>query len=199
MNDAPPKPARRALSGWTQFAAAAAAAWLAGLIWFAEAIPGAVSDNDTVTDAVVVLTGAAGRLRVGVDVLDHKKAQKLFVSGVYRGVDVQQIVRLLRRRKSELDCCMVLGHTADDTRGNAEETARWMAAEKFTSLRLVTSNYHIRRSILEFRRAMPGIRIVAHPTFVPQFKAQGWWNWPGTLQLVVIEYTKYLVALMRPW
>jgi len=190
---------RRSLPVWALAAGAAAVLWLGGLVWFAEGIPSSVEDEDSRTDAVVVLTGGAGRLRAGVDLLEQKQAKKLFVSGVYRGVDVQQILRLLRRQKGELDCCMVLGHTADDTRGNAQETARWMREQKFTSLRLVTSNYHMRRSLLEFRRAMPGLRIVPHPTFQPGFKAHGWWNWPGTLQLVVTEYTKYLVALMRPW
>ena len=184
---------------WALAAAAATVLWLGGLVWFAEAIPVAVADTATVTDAAVVLTGGVGRLHVGVDLLEQKKARKLFISGVYRGVDVQQIVRLLRRQQGAFDCCMVLDHAADDTRGNARETARWMRDEKFTSLRLVTSNYHMRRSLLEFRRAMPGIRMIAHPTFQAEFKRDGWWIWPGTLQLVVTEYTKYLVALMRPW
>ena len=194
---APPR--RRSLPAWAFVAGTAAALWLGGLVWFAEGIPDRVEDPGSLTDAVVVLTGGAGRLREGVDLLAGKQAKKLFVSGVYRGVDVQQILRVVRRRPGDLDCCMVLGHAADDTRGNALETARWMREEKFTSLRLVTSNYHMRRSLLEFRRAMPGLRIVPHPTFQPGFMANGWWNWPGTLQLVVTEYSKYLVALMRPW
>ncbi len=189
----------RIFPGWVTAAGFALVLWLAGLIWFAEGIPKAVADPDSQTDAAAVLTGSAGRLRTGVDLLARNQVKKVFVSGVYHGVDVQQILRLVRRRGPEFDCCLVLGHTADDTRGNAMETARWMALEKFTSLRLVTSSYHMRRSLLEFRRAMPGVRIVPHPTFQAEFKAQGWWNWPGTLQLVVIEYTKYLVALMRPW
>ncbi len=188
-----------ALSRWSVAGLAAAALWLGGLVWFAETLPETAGEDGATTDAVVVLTGSAGRLRVGIDLLAGKRAKKLFVSGVYRGVDVQQILRLVRRPGNEFDCCLVLGHAADDTRGNAEETARWMRAEKFTSLRLVTSNYHMRRSLLEFRRAMPGARIVAHPTSQAEFKAQNWWNWPGTLQLMATEYSKYLVALIRPW
>lgn len=197
--DATPRAAARALPRWALAALAATVLWAAGLIWFAEDIPREVADTTTRTDAVVVLTGGAGRLSTGIRLLDEQKARKLFVSGVYRGVDVAQILRVVRHRGSNLDCCMVLGHTADDTQGNAEETARWMAEEHYTSLRLVTSSYHMRRSLLEFRRAMPKLRIIPHPVFNREFKAQGWWNWPGTFQLVVTEYCKYLVALMRPW
>jgi uncharacterized SAM-binding protein YcdF (DUF218 family) len=169
------------------------------LIWFAEAIPTAIGDADSPTDAVVVLTGAAGRLSTGIDLLAAKKAKKLFVSGVYHGVDVQRLLRLARRSGAALDCCIVLGYAADDTHGNATETAQWMTREGFTSLRLVTSSYHMRRSLLEFRRTMPAVQVIPHPVFPSGFKARGWWNWPGTLQLIITEYIKYLVALARPW
>jgi uncharacterized SAM-binding protein YcdF (DUF218 family) len=94
---------------------------------------------------------------------------------------------------------MVLGHAADNTRGNAEETAAWIRAEGFTSLRLVTATYHMRRSLLEFRRQMPGIDILAHPVFPRGFQADGWWHNRRSLRLVASEYVKYLIALVRVW
>lgn len=189
---------RRALSPWAWAAAAAGVLWLAGLVWFAEAIPEAVAEPERKTDAVVVLTGGAGRLSEGIELVGAGKAKKLFVSGVYRGVDVTQILRMAHQQGENLDCCLVLGHDADDTRGNAEETARWAREEGIGSIRLVTSNYHMRRSLLEFRRRMPEVEIVPHPVFPPEFKARGWWSWPGTFRLVVLEYVKYLVAVARP-
>ena len=72
-----------------------------------------------------------------------------------------------------------------------------MEAEHFTSLRLVTAAYHMRRSILEFRRAMPGATIIAHPVFPDAFKRDQWWRWPGTVHLLATEYTKYLAAETR--
>ena len=90
---------------------------------------------------------------------------------------------------------MVLGYSAGDTAGNARETAEWMAKEGFASLRLVTANYHMRRSLLEFRRVMPGIALIPHPVFPPNFKGEKWWRWPGTASLILSEYSKYLVAL----
>ena len=195
---APPR-APRMRSLWAGFGAALSAAWLIGLIWFAETLPRAADAPSTATDAVVVLTGGTGRLEVGIGLLARGRARKLFVSGVYRGVDVAQILRLVKKQGGELECCMVLGHAADDTRGNAAETARWMKKEGFRSLRLVTADYHMRRSRLEFGRVMPGIKIVPHPVFAQGFKADRWWRWPGTLRLVMSEYVKYLIALVRLW
>lgn len=193
-------PARRLKpKAWAAVGAAVAAAWLTGLIWFAEDVPRAPAEAETATGAVVVLTGGTGRLSVGVRLLARGRARKLFISGVYRGVDVARILRLVKQQGRELECCMVLGHAADNTRGNARETADWIRKEGFTSLRLVTANYHMRRSLLEFRRAMPEVTIIPHPVFPDGFKADQWWRHPGSLRLVVSEYVKYLIALVRFW
>lgn len=181
------------------FGGVATALWLIGLVWFAATLPRTVAGSDGATDAVVVLTGGAGRLAVGVDLLANGRARKLFVSGVHRGVDVAMILRLVKKQGPELECCMVLGHTADDTRGNAAETARWIKKEGFRSLRLVTANYHMRRSLLEFKRLMTGVTIIPHPVFPQGFKAEDWWVRWGSLKLVVSEYVKYLIALVRLW
>src|ERR1700736_5683632 len=76
-------------------------------------------------------------------------------------------------------CCVVLGHRAVDTLGNAGETAQWMRQQGFHSLRLVTAWYHMRRSLLEFELAMPEIEIVPHPVFPDQVAHEHWWARPG--------------------
>jgi uncharacterized SAM-binding protein YcdF (DUF218 family) len=171
--------------------------WLAGLVWFATSLPDLVEDPDTPTDAIVVLTGGSERLRTGIDLLRHKRARKLFVSGVYRGVEVAELLKLSRQKPEEVECCIVLGYIAESTEGNAVETAAWMQREHFTSLRLVTGGYHMRRSLLEFRSAMPAVRLVPHPVFPAQVKLEEWWRWPGTAHLIAVEYMKYLVAVVR--
>jgi uncharacterized SAM-binding protein YcdF (DUF218 family) len=181
------------------FGAGLSAIWLIGLVWFAATLPRTVTGSNGATDAVVVLTGGAGRLAVGVDLLARGRARKLFVSGVYRGIDVAQILRLVKKQGDDLECCMVLGHAADDTRGNAAETARWIRKEGFRSLRLVTANYHMRRALLEFKRLMPGVAIIPHPVFPQGFGAEDWWVRPANLRLVASEYVKYLIALVRLW
>ena len=172
--------------------------WLGGLVWFAQTIPDALLDDTTHTDAVVVLTGGPLRLRTGLQILSEGRARKLFVSGVYRTVDVSELLRVARQAPAAAECCIALGHAADNTAGNALETRDWMAHEGFKSLRLVTASYHLKRSLLEFHRAMPMAVIVPHPVFPEGFKRADWWRWPGTLTLIVNEYHKYLAALVRP-
>jgi uncharacterized SAM-binding protein YcdF (DUF218 family) len=194
-----PPPRRRhplLVGQWTLIAIVALAAlWLGGLVWYANDIPRTIDDTDTMTDAVVVLTGGSGRVDVGLALLAERRAKKLFVSGVAKEVDLDQLLRVSMRQDARtLRDRIELGHDAGDTIGNARETAQWMAREGFTSLRLVTASYHMRRSLLEFRRALPNVRIVPHPVFPQGFRLAEWWRWPGTFALVVSEYDKYLIA-----
>jgi uncharacterized SAM-binding protein YcdF (DUF218 family) len=168
--------------------------WIAGLIWYAEDIPRAVDDAASRTDAVVVLTGGSGRLDVGFKLLTNGHASKLFISGVAREVNTDELIRLYGQGRSDLHCCVVIGHAAGDTAGNARETAQWMAQEGFASLRLVTASYHMRRSLLEFHRLMPRVTMIPHPVFPEGFRAGDWWRWPGTLNLLISEYSKFLAA-----
>jgi uncharacterized SAM-binding protein YcdF (DUF218 family) len=178
-----------------------AVVWLAGLVWFANRIPdpGAEIASPETTDAVVVLTGGPLRLKAGLELLEAGKAKKLFVSGVERHVDLAELLRTAQTAPASVACCVALGHDATDTAGNAAETRQWMEHEGFRSLRLVTANYHMQRSLLEFRAAMPGTAIVPNPVFPDSFKRSHWWAWPGTFALIVTEYQKYLAAAGRAW
>lgn len=204
----PVKPSRP--SGLAALAAVAALlvlGWLAGLLLFVAQIPSEVRDPDAETDAVVVLTGGSERLQEGLRLLAEARARKLLISGVHQQVTIEELLQSVAQPAAGLEpmvlgCCVRLGHSADNTRGNARETADWMSAEGFRSLRLVTADYHMPRSLLEFRRAMPEIEILAHPVFPRQVKRDDWWRWPGTSSLLISEYNKYLLALLRgllPW
>ena len=84
-----------------------------------------------------------------------------------------------------------------NTLGNAIETAEWSRDKNFRSLRLVTSAYHMPRSLIEFKHAMPNIQIIAHPVFPAHVKVDEWWAWSGTAELIASEYTKFLLAWLR--
>lgn len=200
MSNSRPRRRRRRSGAWILALAFAAALlpWTGGLVWFASILPKPGGDAAAGgTDAVVVLTGGPRRLAEGLRLLAAGRAGKLFVSGVHRGVDVAELLRVAQRAPEDVACCIALGYAAGNTAGNAEETAAWMAGEGFRSLRLVTASYHMPRSLLEFRAAMPDTRIVVHPVFPERFKQARWWMRPGSAALIAGEYTKYVAALAR--
>ena len=170
--------------------------WGIGLVRFIGDIPDQVEDTTTRTGAIVVLTGGSGRVNEGLALLDKNLAAKLFVSGVYRGLDVRKLLQLARRNPSDLEARIGIGNAVDTTE-NASETAAWSLHQHISSLRLVTAAYHMQRSMLEFHHAMPGIRIVSHPVFPDHVKQDEWWAWPGTATLFISEYNKFLMAWVR--
>lgn len=190
------KRGRRSLATLAVLVFAIAGTWLLGLVWFASTLPKSVSEPFRKTDAIVVLTGGSGRLEQGFDLIARQRAKKLFVSGVHKGVEVEELLRIFARSPQGVTCCLTLGR-AVDTLGNAAETQAWMKSEGYASLRLVTAAYHMPRSLVEFNRVMPEMEIVPHPVFSANFKQHDWWRWPGSAGLVATEYNKYLVALMR--
>ncbi|MDX9860431.1 MAG: YdcF family protein [Rhodospirillales bacterium] len=170
--------------------------WGAGLLWFVEQIPKAVEDGTTPTDAIVVLTGGQGRLDEALALLAANLAGRLFVSGVYRGVDVKTLLDTARSGSSVPENLIGIGD-ATNTVGNAAETAAWARYFGIRSIRLVTASYHMPRSLLEFRHALPEVRVVPHPVFSDNVKQKEWWAWPGTTALIAREYTKYLLVRVR--
>jgi uncharacterized SAM-binding protein YcdF (DUF218 family) len=166
---------------------AAVLGWLGGFAGFVAAASHGTAEEPPTTDAIVVLTGGRHRIERGLELLVEGRAQKLFVSGVHRDVTLHELLRVTPAQPAWVECCVVLGHAAQDTYGNAAESAAWMRRQGYRSMRLVTAAYHMPRSVLELRRAMPEAEIVPNPVFPD-----------GSALLYVIEYHKYLGTLVAP-
>ena len=164
-----------------RLAALAALLWCGGFLWFSLTLPPPALKSIH-TDAVVVLTGGAGRLKRGLSVLEAGSARRMLVSGVDRGTTRKQLAAAAGISKVRLTTTD-LGYEAVDTRSNAQETARWVAHNKFESIRLVTSAGHMRRARMELAQALPaGVSVL--PDAVPvEPKAP----------TIATEYSKYLL------
>jgi uncharacterized SAM-binding protein YcdF (DUF218 family) len=128
--------------------------WALGFVWFAAALPQPAAAART--DAIVVPTGSGGRIPHGLALLRDGAARKMLVTGVDLNVSAGEFAAEYEVPGGVMECCVTLGFAALDTRGNARETAHWMAQNRFTSLRLVTSDWHMRRTALELSRQLPG-------------------------------------------
>ena len=176
-------------------------AWLVGFLIFALQVcsmrEATINGQMVTTDAVVVLTGGSERLASGLELLKNHTAKKLLISGVYPHSTMDLLLRNQAVPKELRDCCVFLGHAADNTIGNAQETAAWMEHENFTSLRLVTANYHMPRSLLLFKTALPTTTILPHAVVPEGLSPADWWQRPQVVRLLAVEYTKYLIAWAR--
>ena len=108
------------------------------------------------TDAIVVLTGGAKRFERGLGLLQQGKAKRMLVSGVARTVRPGELAAEYRVGEQIFTCCIDLGRESVDTRSNAEETSRWVAKNRFRSVRLITTDWHMPRARFELSRRLPG-------------------------------------------
>lgn len=148
-------------------------------------------------DAIVVFTGGSQRIDQGVKLLDEGAAGRLLISGVNPATTGKQIQRLTSAEPALFECCVDIGHDAIDTIGNANEAAQWISQHGYKRVIVVTSNYHMPRSLLQLRRVDQSSKFVAYPVISNNLQQLQWLQQPDALRLLFAEYTKYVAARFR--
>jgi uncharacterized SAM-binding protein YcdF (DUF218 family) len=160
-----------------------------GFALFAVTLGAPAPSDAAQVDAIVAITGGKGRIEHAARLLAEGKGRRLLIAGADPSVRKADLVHRLGLKRKLFDCCVDLGSESVDTRSNAEEVQRWMERRKFKSLRLVTSDWHMRRARYEFNRRFDhGTRIVpdavkTEPSFTTLFA----------------EYNKYLLRRLSVW
>ncbi|MCX5518640.1 YdcF family protein [Kaistia defluvii] len=153
---------------------------------------------DVSAEGIVALTGGTARIDGALALLRDNRAEKLLISGVNPAVGRHDIARAVERASSAvLDQRVDLGHAARDTIGNADETRDWVERKGIHSLIIVTSDYHMPRSMVELGRAMPGVRLIPYPVSNKQLEMDRWWRHGASVKLLLSEYLKYTLARAR--
>jgi uncharacterized SAM-binding protein YcdF (DUF218 family) len=181
-------------------AAALAIAFVAtglGFIGFLSQLRGAEAEPASHADGIVVLTGGSSRVSDAMELLAGGYGKRLLISGVHPTSAASDISRSLSDNQSLLSCCVDLDRSAVNTRSNAAETRRWAHERGFTSLIVVTSNYHMPRAIVELTHAMPDIRLIPFAVVGEKWRDEPWWTSGATVRLLLSEYVKYVAAEVR--
>ncbi len=173
--------------------------WVFGLVAFASRVASSTPAFEPPNaDALVALTGASSiRIEAAVQLLEEGKGRRLLISGVNPQARRSEVKYVARGVGRIWDCCVDLGFRAETTRGNAVETARWVAFHHYRSLIVVTADYHIPRAILELQSTMPGVELYPYPVVTDTVNARHWWSHWGDTRRITVEYCKYLAILTR--
>ncbi len=135
------------------------------------------------TDAIVVLTGGVGRIDRGLALLQDGAAKRMLISGVDRSVRPHELAVQYKVPDRLFDCCITLGREAIDTRSNGVETARWLEKRGYDTVRLITSDWHMRRAAFELREALPRDIVLVYDAVPTE----------PSLSMLAIEYNKYVL------
>jgi uncharacterized SAM-binding protein YcdF (DUF218 family) len=166
-------------------------AWAGGFIFYTlSTLTSYPHQPEQTTDAIVVLTGGSERVEQGLGLFAAGKARHLFISGVHEDVRKNEITALWHGETALPPCCITLGHEATTTAQNAQEVRKWLAEQKYNSIRLVTSDYHMNRALLELKHALPGVEILPHPIVQSDINK-------GTRHYWEILFGEYHKALLR--
>lgn len=156
--------------------------WALGFVWFAVTLPQPVEGGKT--DAVIVPTGGEGRIDRGLMALRLGWSKRMLVSGVDREVKPNEFAVVYQLEPGLLECCVTLGFESVDTRSNALESTRWIAVNKVGSVRLVTTDWHMRRAAYELARIAPANVVIVRDAVVSK----------PSLFILFLEYHKLIFA-----
>jgi len=168
-----------------------------GFFVFAEKVDGLKTpDTAPKADGIVVWTGpGGGRLEAGAALLKQGKGERLLISGVNKDLKSEIIFNLLDLPEDTKACCIDLDYVAEDTIGNAHETAAWAKSLDYEHILLVTSAYHMPRAQSEIALAAGRIRISAYP--VSSETQSHWYSDRARFDRLVSEYAKLLITMAR--
>ena len=176
---------------------AAVLAFVAGFVVFARAVSSYAPAADERADAIVVLTGGEQRVGAGARLLIEGRGGKLLISGVNRQTSPEDLKRISGLPDRLFSCCVDIDYEALTTSDNADQAGAWARQARFKRLIVVTSSYHMPRSLTELRRTLPGVKLVPHPVFSHRLQTRRWWTDGFTTRVLFGEYLKFLPAAAR--
>ncbi|MDX1292381.1 MAG: YdcF family protein [Hyphomonas sp.] len=163
-------------------------------VLFANRAAGAARPPDVRADAIVALTGGSGiRIAAGVDLVSQGRGERLLISGVNPDVPMEDLIALSGGQEEVWACCVDIGYVAESTRGNADETAVWAYERNYDRLIIVTSDYHMARSLIVLQKAMPDIELVGWPVRTVNDPTSIWTD-PASFRGVFLEWAKWRVT-----
>lgn len=178
-------------------AACAASALVFGFMLFSTAVMRDHPEPLEKADGIVVMTGGEARIAAAADLLKQGRGNRLLISGVNRRTSKEAVERITGLDHKYFTCCVDLGYEALDTVGNADETRTWANANGYRKLIVVTSSYHMPRTLAELALVMPEAEFVPYTVTPSSFPDSGWWLSVRTTRYLLSEYLKYLPAVAR--
>jgi uncharacterized SAM-binding protein YcdF (DUF218 family) len=154
-------------------------------------------------DLIAVLTGGQGRLREAFRLLESDRGRVLLISGTNASLPDILEANELKNIPNHLMERVILDPHSQRTFDNAKEIKAAVKTFGARSLLVVTSNYHMRRSLdliqEEFAKE-PRVDVVVHayPVGSPNFDLDRWYKSFSGWRLFLSEYFKSLGTKFLP-
>ena len=142
------------------------------------------------TDGIAVLTGGKGRINLGLELFNKNRNLKLIISGVDKKVSDKSIIPNNLKNKSSI----TIDKISESTYENAQIINEWTSKYKLQNVTIITSYYHMPRSMMLIQSFTPTINFYAYPVEKKisnkiSFKENNLYYF-----FITEEYVKYLVS-----
>ena len=148
-------------------------------------------------DLIAVLTGGQGRLKEAFRLLENGQGRALLISGTNAPLEdileANGVVNFPEHLKEDV----ILDAASQRTFDNAKEIREAVRRLDARSLLVVTSNYHMQRSLEliqeEFsKRPRVDVVVYTYPVSSPNFDTASWWKGLSGWRIFISEYVKSL-------
>lgn len=146
-------------------------------------------------DAIFVLTGGEGRIQEGIRAWSGGAAKELYILGAGRRVPITRIApEGLRIPPEALSRAHVEGWS-QNTLENAFSAKSAVVEGKYSSVILVTSDYHVPRAYLTFRKVLPPEVSLSAIRVRPEEGPGAPWRWARRHFIEGWKYWGYRILL----
>lgn len=151
-------------------------------------------------DAIIAVSGGdtAARTEEAITLYQNGWASKLVFSGAAEDTSGPSNAAVMRDIAIDAGVPkenIIIDEQSQTTKQNAEETAALLSKDSISSVIIVTSAYHQRRTYLEFTHLFSNVQIRNHPVGQDQQWSGWWWLTPtgwflalGELARIVLFY-----------
>jgi uncharacterized SAM-binding protein YcdF (DUF218 family) len=146
-------------------------------------------------DAIFVLTGGEGRIQEGFRAWSGGAARELYILGAGRTVPITRIVPEASRLPADALARVHVEGWSVNTLENAFSAKSAVGEGKYSSVILVTSDYHIPRAHLAFRAVLPPDVSLSAIRVGPEAGPGASWRWARRHFLEGWKYWGYRILL----
>lgn len=156
-----------------------------------------MTESESQADCAVVLTGAPGRIREGVELLQQKRIKKLIVSGVYREATMEELFPYWPYYSDISFEDIILEKRSQTTFGNAHQSVVLVESLKCQDIYLITSQLHMARAYAIFYEVFPKSIVIKKLTLPNTRSEQSWLSFAVELVKSIFYSTFGLVNLLE--
>lgn len=149
-------------------------------------------------DVIITVSGGdtSARTQEAIDLYQNGWAPKLIFSGAAQDKSGPSNAAVMRTQAIEQgvpESVITIEDQSETTKENAENTKDILQDEAIKTAIVVTSSYHMKRTILEFRERAPNVTFRAHPTSSDSQWSVWWWTTPYGWMLALSELFKIVL------